>query len=103
FRGEAAVARRLRYRSTGSACAAAALLGDLVVVAALELDPVGLEVLRAFEVRRPGGARNEARRLPHHVELAVALDLADEHRLADVVVRQHLGGSAGQVRDLDAG
>ncbi len=40
--------------------------------------------------------------LPHHVELAIGLDLADEHRLGDVVVRQHLGHAAGQVRRLGA-
>ena len=40
----------------------------------------------AFDVRAPRLGLDRARRLPHHVELAVGLDLADEHRLVQVVV-----------------
>src|ERR1700731_3314399 len=56
---------------------AAALLRHLVEVAALELHPIGFEILRAGQVRRPGGAGNEVLGLEHHVELAVGPDLAD--------------------------
>src|SRR5436190_6682416 len=86
-----------------SASSAAALIGLGVVVATLLPDPVADQVLGALELLRPGVARDETRRLPHHVELAVRLHLADEHRLGDVVVRQHLRGTAGQVRRFDAG
>src|SRR5882757_4869035 len=87
----------------GSRALAAALVGLGVVVAALLADPVADQVLGAVELLRPGVAGHQARGLPDHVELAVALDLADEHRLGDVVVRQHLRGATGQVRRLDAG
>src|SRR5580704_13479959 len=88
--------------SARSSSRAAALLRNLVEVAALELHPVGLEVFRSFEIGRPGGAGHEPLRLPHHVELAVGADFPDEHWLADVMVRQHRGDAAGQVRRLDA-
>src|SRR5271155_5265307 len=73
---------------------AAALLGDLVVVAAFEGDPVGDQVLRALEIRRPCGARDQLRGLEDHVELAVCADFADIDRLGDVMVRQHRGRPA---------
>src|SRR3981189_2201674 len=73
----------------------AALVGLGVVVAALLANPVADQVLGAFKLLRPCIAGNQARGLPHHVELAVALDLANEHRLGDVMVRKHLGGAAG--------
>ena len=38
------------------------------------------------DVGAPRLGLDRARRLPHHVELAVGLDLADEHRLVQVVV-----------------
>ncbi len=41
---------------------------------------------RSGDVRAPRLGLDRARRLPHHVELAVGLDLADEHRLVQVVV-----------------
>src|ERR1700719_3926580 len=56
---------------------AAALLRHLVVVAAFELHPIGFEILRAGQVRRPRRAGNELLGLEHHVELAVGPDLAD--------------------------
>src|SRR6202011_3361668 len=86
----------------GSGALTAALVGLGVVVAALLADPVADQVLGALELLRPCIAGHQARGLPHHVELAVALDLADEHRLGDVVVRQHLRRATGQVRRLGA-
>ena len=80
-----------------SSARAAAPLADLVVIAAPELHPVGDQILRALEIGRPSGAGHEAVRLPHHVELAVAAHLADIDRLGDVVIGQHLGGTAGEV------
>src|SRR5580704_6806031 len=77
---------------------AAALLRHLVVVAAFELHPIGFEILRAGQVRRPGGAGNELLGLEHHVELAVGPDLADIDRLGDVMVRQQGRDAAGEVR-----
>src|SRR5438552_13743241 len=88
------------YRESGAL--AAALVGLDVVVAALLADPVAGQVLGAFELLRPCVARHQARGLPHHIELAVGLDLADEHRLGDVMVRQHLRDAAGQVRSFGA-
>src|SRR6202035_3990149 len=75
----------------------AALVGLDVVVAALLADPVADQVLGTLEFLRPCIAGNQARGLPHHVELAIALDLADEHRLGDVMVGKHLGVAAGQI------
>src|SRR5580700_6504688 len=74
---------------------AAALLRHLVEVAAFELHPIGFEILRAGQVRRPGGAGNEFLGLEHHVELAVGPDLADIDRLGDVMVRQERRDAAG--------
>src|SRR6186713_3604130 len=87
---------------SGSGARAEALVGLGVEVAALLADPVADQVLGAVELLRPGVAGNETGRLPDHVELTVRLDLADEHRLGDVVVREHLGGAAGQVLGFDA-
>src|SRR5262245_190000 len=81
---------------------AAAPLGDGVVVPAFQLDPVRRQVARAFKMLRPGRAGNQIRRFPHHVELAVATHLTDEHRLGDVVVGQHGRGAAGEVGRGDA-
>src|SRR5713226_1397924 len=50
---------------------ASALLRHLVVVAAFERDPVGLQVLRVGQEVRPRIAGDKARGLPYHVELAV--------------------------------
>src|SRR6185437_6562968 len=83
--------------------AAAALLGHGIEVAALELHPVADQILGGRDVRRPSRTRHELLRLPHHVELAVRPDLADEHRLGDVMVRQQRGHAARQVRRLGAG
>ena len=79
---------------------AAALLGDGVVVAALELDPVGHQVLRARQIVATRRRRDQVLGLPHHVELAVGPDLADIDRLGDVMVRQQRRDAAGQVRRL---
>src|SRR3954469_4996789 len=76
---------------SGSGTLTAALVGLGVVVAALLADPVADQVLGAVELLRPCIAGHQARGLPHHVKLAVALDLANEHRLGDVMVRKHLG------------
>src|SRR3954466_13745744 len=84
-RREAAVnaASRIGQESFRSRTRSAALLGDLVVVAALEGNPVGFQVLRTRQVVGPGIARDQALGLPHDVKLAVAFDFADEHRLGD--------------------
>src|SRR5438876_1016042 len=81
---------------------AAAFLGDGIVIAALEGLPVADEVLGALEIFRPGVARDQAFGLPDHVKLPIRAHLADVDRLGDVVVGQHLGGAAGQVRRIDA-
>src|SRR5206468_5388131 len=83
----------LRIRSRSGALTAA-LVGLGVVVAALLADPVADQVLGALELLRPGVASDKTRGLPHHVELAVGFDFANEHRLGDVMVWQHLGGAA---------
>src|SRR5690606_9374437 len=54
--------------------AASALLGHVLLL------------LVAGDVRAPRVGADRARRLPDHAELAVGLDLADEHRLVQVVV-----------------
>src|SRR6185369_12504704 len=61
-----------------------ALLGRLVVVAALERDPVGLGILAARQIVGPCVTGHD-RRLEHHVELSVGAHLADVDRLGDVV------------------
>src|SRR6516225_2384565 len=80
----------------------AALVGLGVVVAAFLADPVTDQVLGALKFLRPCIAGDQARGLPHHVELAIAFDFANEHRLGDVMVREHLGNAAGQVRRFDS-
>src|SRR5439155_220713 len=75
-----------------SGALSAAFVGLGVVVAALLSDPVADQILGAFKLLRPCIAGNQARGLPHHVELAVAFDFANEDRLGDVMVRQHLRG-----------
>src|SRR5215475_3360585 len=67
---------------------AAALVGLGVEVAALLVDPIRHQVPGPFELLGPSIAGNQPVGLPHHVELAVAFDLADEHRLGDMVVGQ---------------
>src|SRR5215471_6705918 len=84
------------YFSVRSGARAEALVGLGVVVAALLADPVADQVLGAVQLLRPGVARHEVLGLVDHVELAVGLDLADEHRLGDVVVGQHLRYATGQ-------
>src|SRR3954471_6647217 len=61
-----------------SRAASAALVGLGVEVAALLADPVADQILGALELLRPGVAGDEARRLPHRLELAVGPHLADE-------------------------
>src|SRR6478735_2605481 len=82
---------------------AATLLGHRIVVAAFQRHPVGFQVLRARQVLGPGLAGDQCGRLPDDVELAVAADLANIDRLGDVVIGQHLGGTAGEVGSFDAG
>src|SRR6185312_6898402 len=91
-----------RWVKLGSGARTEALVGLDVVVAALLADPIADQVPGAVELLRPGVAGDEILGLVDDVELAVALDLADEHRLGDVVVREHLRGAAGQVRRFDA-
>src|SRR5918993_278512 len=84
---------RLESRPAPVSCAcgtllalATALAGDDVEVAAVHgLPPIGDQVLGVRQVGRPLFRDHQARGLPHRVELAVALDLADQHRLGDVV------------------
>src|SRR5579862_5294567 len=97
------LSRGLYLSSRSSGSLTAALVGLGVVVAALLANPVADQVLGAVELLRPGVARNEVLGLVNHAELAIALDLADEHRLGDVVVRQHLRHATGQVRRFNAG
>src|SRR6185369_9582247 len=60
---------------------AAALARDDVEVAAVHgLAPIGDQVLGIRQVGRPLFRDHQARGLPHRVELAVALDLADQDR-----------------------
>src|SRR5690349_23032975 len=87
----------------GSGPRSQALVGLGVVVAALLADPIADQVLGAFELLRPGVAGHEVLGLVDDSELAIALDLADEHRLGDVVVGQHLGDATSQVRRFGAG
>src|SRR5260221_2491413 len=87
----------------GSGTLTAALVGLGVVVAALLANPVADQVLGAVELLRPCIAGHQTRGLPHHVELAVGFDFANEHRLGDVMVRQHLRSAAGQVLGFGAG
>jgi hypothetical protein len=61
--------------------------------------PVRLQHGRFRQEVGPGVARHRLG-LADDVELAVVLDLADQHRLGQVVVGQHLGHAAGQVRKL---
>src|SRR5262249_40916845 len=91
-----------RVVTSGSGTRAEALVGLDVVVAALLADPVADQVLGAIEFLRPGVARHQILGLVDDAELAIALDLADEHRLGDVVVREHLRDAASQVRRFDA-
>ena len=58
----------------------------------------GFDSSRSPTTRRPARAVG----LPDDVELAVLLDLADQDRLGDVVVRKHLRHAAREVRDLHA-
>src|SRR5690349_12918703 len=58
-----------------------ALLGLGVVVAALQRDPVRLDVLAARQVVRPCVAGHQAVGLPDDVELPVGAHFADQHRL----------------------
>src|SRR5580692_11177878 len=80
----------------------AALVGLGVVVAALLADPVADQVLGIRQLLRPGVAGNQTGRLPHHVELAIGFDFANEHRLGDVVVRKQFRRATGQIRRLGA-
>jgi len=54
-------------------------------------------------VRRQGIAGNQTRVFFHTTSTAVTRDFRAEHRLGDVVVGQHLGDAAGQVRPSTPG
>src|SRR5258708_14248784 len=87
----------------GSGTLTAALVGLGVVVAAILANPVADQVPGALALLRPCIAGHQTRGLPHHVELAVGFDFANEHRLGDVMVRQHLRSAAAQVLCFGAG
>src|SRR5690606_23672620 len=77
---------------------ATALAGDYVEVAATQgRAPVTDQILGARQEGRPGIAGNGRRGFPDYGELAVVLDLANQYRLGDVVVRHHGGVAAGEV------
>ncbi len=78
----------------------AAVLRRLAVAADPGIGPVRGQLLALRDVVRPGIARDHAIGLPHHIELAVFLDLADQHGLAQVMVGVHDRDAAGQVLDL---
>src|SRR5262245_12796295 len=111
FRSEAArypqsgpppfLVRTPRYVTHTRLRRATPLLGHRIVVAALECHPIGLQILGAWQILGPGSTRNQRRRLPNDVELAVRTHLADEDRLGDVVVGQHFGRAAREVGSLD--
>src|SRR5262249_41042486 len=77
-----------------------ALLGHLVVGAAIERHPVGFDILAARQEIGPGVPRHQSGGFPNHVELTVRLHFADQHRLGDVMVRQNLRLSTRQVGGL---
>src|SRR5690554_4299033 len=78
--------------------ATTALAGDYVEVAATQRRaPVADQILGARQEVRPGIPGHGGRGFPDHGELAVVLDLANQHRLGDVVVRHHGGVAAGEV------
>ena len=81
--------------------AAALASGGVEVAAGERRPPIGDQVLGAFQIVGPGISHDEAGGFPDGLELAVFLDLADQHRLGDVVVRHHGGIAAGQVRHGD--
>src|SRR5207253_2911117 len=61
-------------------------------------------LLVAGDEGAPGLRADRLVRLPHHVELAVALHFADEHRLPEMMVRLvHLQREAGRSREGLAG
>src|SRR5690606_9423321 len=62
---------------------------DVVVAAGEGRHPIRRDVARAGQEVRPRVADDRARRLPDDLELAVALDLAAEDGLRDVMVRHH--------------
>src|SRR5262249_25487485 len=72
--------RRHQICQIKSGGVAATFFGDLVVVAAFQGYPVGLEVLRARQKVRPSVARDQALGLPNHVELAIAANFTNEYR-----------------------
>ena len=80
---------QLRSGSVRAALATALAGLHIEVAAGHRSAPIGDQILGAFEVRRPFLSDDETRRLPHHVELTVRLDFADEDGLGDMVVRHH--------------
>jgi hypothetical protein len=72
-------------------------LGDQVL-GALRIVPDQASVSRTSGPSRP--VLDPVSEVSDDGELAVVLDLADQHRLGDVVVRQHRGSAAGQVGGL---
>src|SRR5579884_821474 len=66
----------------------AAGLGNRVVITAFEIDPIRNQVFRSRQIGRPRSTRHQIFGLPHHIELAVRPDLADEDRFGDVVIGQ---------------
>ncbi len=62
---------------------------NVVVSASQRCSPVGDNVFRAGQVVRPGVTGNQTGSLSDNFELAIILDLADQYRLGDVMVREH--------------
>src|SRR5881296_1094151 len=77
------------------------LLGDLIIVPALQRHPIRIDVLAARQVVGPGITRHGAGGFPNHVKLAVRFHLADVDRFGDVMVRQQFGYAAGEVRRFE--
>lgn len=67
--------------------------------AATQIFPVGLEDRGVRQEVSPRIARHRIGGR-NDVELAILKDLTDQNRLGEVVVRQHLSGTAGQVGKL---
>src|SRR5690606_7178231 len=61
------------------------------------LAPVCDQVTGAGQEVRPGITHHGGRGFPDHGELAVVLDLADQHRLGEVVIGHHGCVATGEV------
>src|SRR6185437_14003219 len=82
---EAAAATRQTLAVSLFVVLTGALLSDFVVVAALERDPIGLDIFATRQVVRPGIARHFSGRFPYYVVLIVVFHLTNVYRLCDVM------------------